>query len=587
MDIKDQKIIEKNSMHPQKGQRIDLSKKSLSILDYQWLANIMKKSSYLEMIVLPKLAKDNIREILQILNKTTKENSTLTKINIDLSLPKNNMSVDSLLQYQQIKSRIIRNKNRVFAIHGGGNIGIGLMADVATNSMFKYRIIATSNNRFKRDLINTAKKLWLQHGSLINNTTCVDGVTMISRETSDIIELYTKANIAAICLTPDVMRSVARDIAQGLIKRYEIDGAGLKILILMNLPNCSTFVRQKITDEVLAITGNELYTEKVLSLVQFVPTVIDRIVTPIKIENVKLQLKTQLINLNKASNTLQKYPNIYDIFDANKAFYYQVDNIIANPDKLRKAVNVFGLQFSLFNAEKKFSIYVPESFPEAKRFPLMKLTKNLNQIETIKNKYINGPHAMLAWVGALMDYDTIAMAIKDPFILTFVTKLMEQEIGPILRVEYPETSTEELQYLQQVFIKRCASMEDSVTRVGRNPLGKLNAGNRIRGSIELAQKHRLEINIPCLEFGIASGIFYGITQKDPTNKECQKIREIYQQNNKSFAAVLCYSGPMPSGNYIGFDSNKDKALVNRILSKISWLKEFHKNKKNHTNQQLH
>ncbi|OGV42134.1 MAG: hypothetical protein A3F46_07040 [Legionellales bacterium RIFCSPHIGHO2_12_FULL_42_9] len=569
-------LIENSMLDINLGQYIDLSKESLSLQDYQWLGDIIKKSSYLETIKLPLYPKKFIEEIIQILHESIKLNSTLTTIHPDLSEVEDQFSETTLLHYQQLQSYLNRNKNQIFAIHGGGNIGLGLMAEVISKSPFKYEIRATSSNQFNRDLINSTGKYGLQHGSSFNSqTTCVEGVQLVPRESSEIVELYTQANLVAICLTPVAITDEAKNIAEGLIQRYKTDGAGLKILVLMNIPNCDKFVSEKIKEAILSITQDSDYADKILSAIEFVPTVIDRIVTAIEPEKVKNQLRMQLLELN-SQPSFQASLKHNDLIDLAKPLSQQIEDILSNQAELIRAIRAFHLQFNLFNAEKRFSIYVPSQFSEARRLPLMNLTNDMERIEVIKNKYINGPHAILAWLGALMGYQTIATAIQNPLIFTFINEMMDQEIKPILKAEYPDILNQEFESLKMSFLDRTiASTDDPVLRVGRDPLRKLDAGARIRGSIELAHKHQLYSYTTRLEFGIAAGILYSIKGKDPVNPGCEKIQEIYSANNNSFAAVLCYQGVAPSGNYTGLDPEKDKRLIASILAKISWLNSLY------------
>ncbi len=64
------------------------------------------------------------------------------------------------------QKRLTNNKKRIFAIHGGGNIGLGLMADVISQSPLEYEVIATSNDIFLTTLINSKNQFWLHNCTL-------------------------------------------------------------------------------------------------------------------------------------------------------------------------------------------------------------------------------------------------------------------------------------------------------------------------------------------------------------------------------------------------------------------------------------
>lgn len=409
------------------------------------------------------------------------------------------------------------NKEKIFAIHGGGNIGLGLMADIVSKSTTPYRIIATSNNRFFRNIINCKNQLWISHDSYYTETTFIENISMVPREKKDIIRLYTCADLAAICLTPAAFLFSVNSIAHGLIERKKSDRPGLKILILINYPNCAKFVEKHITEELLKITKNLSKTSKIISYIQFIPTVIDRIVY--KFSNLKV--KEQLEN---------------------------------------------NLKVCLFNAEREFSFYVPSSFKEASYFPNIETIQDIEQIEALKNKYINGPHTVLAWIGSLMGYRTISEAICNSDIYSFLKEMMEFEILPILKAEYPDIPLSKFEHIKNKFFERCKeNKEDTTTRVGRDPLRKLNTKGRIRGTIELCKKHNLNMAISRLEIGIAAGLLYAITGKDNSNAGCVKIKQIYEENNNSYQSVLCYQGEFNGGIYRGLNSKNDENLIENII----------------------
>src|SRR5206468_2763211 len=111
--------------------------------------------------------------------------------------------------------------------------------------------------------------------------------------------------------------------------------------------------------------------------------------------------------------------------------------ILDSQELLLKVIDRFDLVFSFFRAELNFRMYVRDNFVEGYRFPLMRMSNDLSMVQTIKSVYINGPHAVLAWLGALFGLNTISEAIKHPALFAFIKEMMEQEIAPLLIKEYP------------------------------------------------------------------------------------------------------------------------------------------------------
>lgn len=446
------------------------------------------------------------------------------------------------------------NKELLFAIHGGGNIGLGCMADIISKSPYPYRIIATSRDEFRTNLINLHNCFWLEeNANNPQNLTCVKNITMVKPTSANISNLYLNADLLAICLTEKALQNSAIDIAQGLLSRYKTRPSELKILILMNKPKCAQFVRTEIYKALLGITYRKTLVDKILESIIFIPTVVDRIVTKNDKKTILMHLQQQLI----AKNISISVEN-----------YYSTNHKI-----LLDIISKHQLKFVLYKAENAFSLFVPQQFSESIQFPGM---KKVNQIETfaeIKNKFVNGPHAMLAWMGGLLGCKTIAEAINTPSMNWYIHTLMEQEIAPILKAEYPEIKSTLLSNLKTNFIKRCKmSKHDPIIRVGRDPLRKLKSGGRVRGLIELKQKHNLSIATPELEYGMAAGILYAIKKVDPTNEECRTIREIYKRG--SYKGILCFKGRYGTETYHGLDDKKDQQLINKILKRIALVEKF-------------
>ena len=217
-------------------------------------------------------------------------------------------------------------KERIFGIHGGGNIGLGCMADIVSRSPFRYQIIATSSDKFTNALINSTHHFWLRHGPEKNNeATCIKNITMIdSKDRHNIVNLYCYVDLLALCLTEKAFLNVVKDISLGLLTRYKNNNKALKVLVLMNKPNCEKFIKREINKAILAITGKQSFADKVLKSIQFIPTVADRIVNKIDKELVLRQLKKQLIMVSN-----QQFSNLNDVFDLDCFFREQTETILA------------------------------------------------------------------------------------------------------------------------------------------------------------------------------------------------------------------------------------------------------------------
>lgn len=539
MELNRKLLITANLSDSEKGKLLDLSEDVFSQGDIQWFIAEISNASFLETIKMPALTNENAISIISALELATRNQSTLLTVIMDSSGLDVEVKIVTELLLLKIKNRLSRNNKKIFAIHGGGNIGIGLMGDVISKSSYEYDIVATSNNKLLRDIVNISRNAWVKHDTTDDEgLTCIRNLMMIPRERNDLIWLYKNASIAAICLTPVAFEESSIHIATALIERYHDDGSGLKILILMNKPDCDVLVMNKLYDNILSLTSNEALTKSILAVNKISPTVIDRIVTSISDEEILADMTKRL--------TRSGFKNL------------PVGEMV-------KLIAQLNLKVALFNAERHFSFYVANDIPEAYRLSAVKVTKNLKRVEAIKNKFINGPHAVLAWIGALKGHTNIADSINDNDIYDFIDKMMRDEIAPILLTEYPDTTRDELDSLKDLFITRCRnSNADTVIRVGRDPLRKLDSGGRIRGTIELKKKNNISTDTKRLELGIALGVLYALSDLDPENPGCRQMKKIYSESNYSYDAVLSYCGVAPSGYFHGLDVIEDAKLMKRI-----------------------
>lgn len=181
------------------------------------------------------------------------------------------------------------------------------MAQVASESPKGYKIIATSSNDLVRSVVNSTNKLHFQLKSK-QETSTVNNLFMVDRDKEQVIRLYKEASLLAICFTTDMIQSIATDVTQGILRRFEKDQKGIKILVLTNEPNCSEFVKEVLFDALLLLVDNDLdYCKRVTCNVEFVPTAIDRIVSKLTEKAVKSQFKKELrklsiIDRNKFNN---------------------------------------------------------------------------------------------------------------------------------------------------------------------------------------------------------------------------------------------------------------------------------------------
>lgn len=463
-----------------------------------------------------------------------------------------------------MRESFIAIKEPIFGIHGGGCIGLGLMADIVSKAYGKkmYHIVATSNDEFFNVLINANHQLHLQHGN-DKKPTLIKNITMIGRNSANIIDLYTHASFLAICLTPIAFNESAENIAKGIINRYQSKTSKLNILILMNLQNSNHYVKKTIATIVERIVTDSRKSQAILETVNFIATVPDRVVTKIDADEIRLQLSALYASKMKTDTVSTK------MLEDKASHLFKDATNPANAIEISQFIRQYQIPCVLFRAEKEFRLYIPRHFSkELNDLSNINFVDDIGLLETIKNKFINGPHTILAWLGGILGCKTIAESIRYPGMKTYIQRLMDNEISPILKKTYPKLIDNELANLKNLFFKRCEmSNDDPVSRVGRNPLTKLDRFGRVLGTISL--RNGCFTSLPCLEMGVAAGVVYALKNQNLLDQGCNTVKELFKSHHRSYTAILCHKN---KNEHVGLDPIKDQNLIIRIVRNIQLLK---------------
>jgi HAD superfamily hydrolase (TIGR01509 family) len=479
----------------------------------------------------------------------------------------------------------------VVGIHGFGAIGGGYLAQIFSHWDGYTRpgqIIGATNDSLKRQLINALGKYQVKYESLAYFQT-ISNVTLIDMEDEfQVIDMYKKAQIIGLALTEQAIRSQAKVIAKGLIARYDGGGDDLTLLIVINKINCAKFVRGHVENALERLVG-EAKAEQIVERTYFCDTVVNRMVAKIPSEvilsNVQkdlFKMHTTIVKYSEEMKQIAEFSKKY--FLENDAFnqdrpkdkaIYQTINLAGNVSSMTRFVTQFATELSklnvtLFSSEPDMPIYVSRGSPILERLRQVVTVENVKSMQEIKNKLSNGTHAIIAWYSELLGYETIGQGMGDPRVLKLAETIMKKEIRPALLIENPAYK----QYINSItsnFFNRCrASFKDKCSRVGRDPLRKLQLGERIIGAIQLAQKYQLSTE--GLEFGAACAVLYSVKAKNENDKEAQKIKELYEQRH-SVADVLTYNGEYNKAKYTGLNLEKDAVLILRIQEKFDKLQK--------------
>lgn len=465
-------------------------------------------------------------------------------------------------------------------IHGFGAIGGGYLTQIFSHwdgYTRPAKIIAASNNATLRELINAFGKYTVHYSNLAFDQT-IEHIHLIdSADESAMLKMYTESDLIGLSLPESAIKQQALIIAKGLLTRSSFHNRELTILVILNKIAGAAFVRKQVKKALLNLT-DAAQTELILSKTSFTETVVNRIVSKIPKEILLKQLR-----INFASFEQEVHHKNLDLssllsppFSKKPASSKPQSSLsiqtIANRlyHSAQLVTSLTNLRITLFNSGPDMLLYTGKGGKILERLRQVHIVDDITEIQLIKNKLLNGTHAILAWYASLLGYQTIAQGMGDERVLTLVRYLVRYEIKPAMLRENPALSDYINTFINN-FIQRCkASFKDPCQRVGRDPLRKLQRGERILGSIDLAQKHN--IATPLLEFGTACGIFYAISLLNPDDKECQLIKTLYDKNN-SVRDVLTYNGTYNGKPYRSLDAVEDAALIERIAQHVRQLSD--------------
>ncbi|NLF88090.1 HAD-IA family hydrolase [Candidatus Bathyarchaeota archaeon] len=467
----------------------------------------------------------------------------------------------------------------VAGIHGFGAMGGGYLAQVFSHwdgyTRPKQIIGVTSNNHIRR-IVNTLGKYQVGYERLAFFQTIANIKLIDMVDEPQVIQMYSRVQIVGLSLPEQAIRTQAPIIAKGLLQRYERTRKSLTILIVMNKINAADYVKKHIKNALIQLAGEEK-AQRVLENTFFSGTVVNRMVSRLPEDVVLSRLQINLSSMHKTisdfSGKFRKFTEAFEAYTAKDIQYRgsQVDEI----QTLDKAITVVNnilcmsqfandlsrINITLFSSEPDMPLYAEKGSPLLDHLRQVVTVEDITSMQAIKNKLSNGTHAIIGWYSALLGYKTIGQGMGDRRVLKLAENILTNEIRPSMLKENPDSK----QYINSItmdFLIRCrASFKDDCIRVGRDPLRKLQSGERIMGAIQLGQKHGLSTG--GLEFGAACAILYSIQSIDPKDKECQIIKQLYEKNY-SVIDVLAYDGKYNKKKYVGLRIVEDAALMTRI-----------------------
>ncbi|GHW78721.1 mannitol-1-phosphate 5-dehydrogenase [Vibrio cholerae] len=348
------------------------------------------------------------------------------------------------------------------AVHfGAGNIGRGFIGKLLADADIAVTF-ADVNEPLVDQLSHQQEYKVKVVGSECKMET-VSHVTAVNSASEALIERIIKTDLVTTAVGPTVLDIIAKTIAKGLSARFAAGNTQpLNIIACENMVRGTTHLKQQVYQ---FLTTEEQ--QQADALVGFVDSAVDRIVPPLQ---------------------------------------------AANDDPLEVTVESFS---EWIVDEQQFKGEIPQ-------IEGMEKTDNLMAFVERKLFTLNTGHCVTAYLGCLKGHRTIREAIEDPSIHAQVKQAM-QESGEVLIRRYGFDRALHSAYIEKI-LSRFANpyLVDEVDRVGRQPLRKLGANDRLikplLGTIEYGLPNSMLLK------GIAAALKYR-NSNDPQAVELQQSIE--------------------------------------------------------------
>lgn len=366
------------------------------------------------------------------------------------------------------------------ALHfGAGNIGRGFIGKLLADAGIS--LTFADVNQAVLDALNARHSYQVHVVGEKEQVDTVSGVSAVSSIGDEVIDLIADVDLITTAVGPVVLERIAPTIAKGLSKRKAAgNNAPLNIIACENMVRGTTQLKGHV-EAALAAEDRAWVAEHV----GFVDSAVDRIVPP---------------SASAANDPLEVTVETFSEWIVDKT---------------------------------QFKGPLPT-------IPGMELTGNLMAFVERKLFTLNTGHAITAYLGKRAGLATIRDAILDEKIRAVVKGAME-ESGAVLIKRYGFDADKHAAYIQKILGRfENPYLKDDVERVGRQPLRKLSAGDRLikplLGTLEYGLPHANLIQ------GIAAAMNYR-SAEDPQAQELETLI-----NEKGIQGALAHISGLESSS---------------------------------------
>ena len=344
------------------------------------------------------------------------------------------------------------------ALHfGAGNIGRGFIGKLLADAGVE--VTFADVNQTVLDLLNSRKSYSVQVVGEQERVERVNNVSAVNSGSEAAAALIAEADLVTTAVGPQILAKIAGTIAKGLVLRHQQGNVQpLNIIACENMVRGTSQLKQHVF---AALPQDEQ--AWVEQHVGFVDSAVDRIVPPAD-----------------SSDPLEVTVETFSEWIVDQTQFKGQPPAIAG----------------------------------------MELTDNLMAFVERKLFTLNTGHAITAYLGQRAGLQTIRDAILDPAIRRVVKGAME-ESGAVLIKRYGFDADKHAAYINKILGRfENPYLHDDVERVGRQPLRKLSAGDRLikplLGTLEYGLPHANLIQ------GIAAAMSYR-SEQDPQAQELAEL----------------------------------------------------------------
>lgn len=339
---------------------------------------------------------------------------------------------------------------------GAGNIGRGFIGGLLSNA--GYHVVFADVNEAILNAINNDK----EYRILVKDVECfeqkITNISAVSSLSDEIIDEIQEAEIITTAVGPLVLKRIAPTIAKGIQARKNNGNKNyLNIIACENAVGATAILKEEV---VKALNEDEIkYMEEYIG---FPNCSVDRIVPPCTNEN---PLDVTVENFYEWNVEVSKIKGEIPQIDGMNL----VDDLIA--------------------------------YVERKLFTL------------------NTGHAITAYLGYINGYKTVDESIKDGEIAAIVKAAM-QESGQGLVRKHGLDLDAHYKYIDKILNRfKNPYLNDDVKRVGREPLRKLSAKDRLINPLVTAQSYGISVN------NLITGVGAALHYDNPDDAQSVELQE--------------------------------------------------------------